>query len=127
MLFNALFYLFSGASNLRSLQATYPKCAEYIDILVYIIHAKFKSERTKDNGYTGCTKMEKSIKTIGRRISAVCISFLYYSSMSKLLPPIGRDTGNNLFVQNANQLLYFQSNSAINFHFSVFYEFQQPK
>ena len=31
------FYLFSGASNLRSLQATYLKFDEYVDILVQII------------------------------------------------------------------------------------------
>ena len=66
------FYLFSGASNLRSVQATYLKCAEYIDILVCIIHVKFKNDRTKDNGYNGplpvARKMEKNIKKNVRRI-----------------------------------------------------------
>ena len=35
------------------------KFAEYVDILEQIIYAKYKNNRAKDNGYTGCTKMEK--------------------------------------------------------------------
>ena len=34
-----------------------------------------------------------------KRISAICISLLCYSTMSKLLPSIVRDTGSNLLVQ----------------------------
>ena len=75
--------MFSGASNLRSLQVIYLKF-----ILVYIIHKNFKNDRTKDNGYTdhitGYTKMEKNIKKISNKISAVCVSLLCYSTMSKL-------------------------------------------
>ena len=53
------FDLFSCASNLRSLQATYLKyLAEYVDKLVQIVYKKFKNHREKDNG---CTKMEKSV------------------------------------------------------------------
>ena len=89
------FFLFSGA-NLRSLQTTHMKCAEHVDILAQIICAKFKNDTTKDNGYTKCMKTEK---TIPKRISAVCISLLCYSTMSKLLPSIVRDTGSNLLVQ----------------------------
>ena len=55
---NALIIFFSGVSNLRSLQATDLKFAEYVEISVQIIYTKFKNDRTKDNGYTGCTKME---------------------------------------------------------------------
>ena len=36
---------------------------------------------------------------VQRRISAVYISLLCYSTMSKLTPSIVRDTGNNLVVQ----------------------------
>ena len=48
--------------------------AEYEDILVQIIYAKFKNDTAKDNGYTKCTKMLKNF--CQRRISAVCISLL---------------------------------------------------
>ena len=79
----------SGASNLRSLQATNLKCAEYVDKLVQVIHAKFKNDRSHRKGH-----FKKIV-----RISAVCISLLCYNSMSKLLPYVARDTGNNLLVQ----------------------------
>ena len=59
------FYMFSGASNSRSLQATYLKFAEYVDILVQIIYAKFKNDRTKNSGDTGCMKMEKNFFSSG--------------------------------------------------------------
>ena len=49
------FYLFSGASNLRSLQNTYLKFAEYVDILAQIIYAKL-NDRAIDYGYTRCMK-----------------------------------------------------------------------
>ena len=55
------FYLFSGAPNWRSLQATYMKFVEYVDMLVEIVFAKFKNDRAKDSGNTGCTKMENNI------------------------------------------------------------------
>ena len=54
-------FLYVCDSNLSSFQATYLKFAEYVDIVVQIIYAKFKNYRSKDNGYTGCTKMEKNI------------------------------------------------------------------
>ena len=38
----AVILMFSNASNLRSLQATYLKFAEYVDILVQVIYVKFK-------------------------------------------------------------------------------------
>ena len=41
-----LFYLFSGASNLNSLQDTDMKFPEYVDILVQIIYAKFENDGT---------------------------------------------------------------------------------
>ena len=43
-----LVFMFSGASNLRSLQPTYLKFAEYVDTLVQVIYAEFKNDRTKD-------------------------------------------------------------------------------
>ena len=52
--------MFPGTSNLRSLQATYMKFAEHVDIWVQIIYAKFKNDRAKDNGDTRCMKMEKN-------------------------------------------------------------------
>ena len=52
------FYLFSGASNFSSFQSTYLKFAEYVDISV---QNNIKNDGAKDNGYTGCTKMEKNI------------------------------------------------------------------
>ena len=75
-------------------QATYLKFGEYVDILVKIIYAKFKND--KDNGYTGCKKIENFL--LPTRISAVCISLLCYSTMSKLLASIVRDTGNQVLV-----------------------------
>ena len=91
------FDLFLGASNLRSLQATNLKCAEYVDILVQVTHAKFNNDRSHRKGH---------FKKIAR-ISAVCIS-LCYNSMSKLLPYVGRDTGNNLLVQYASSCYTFR-------------------
>ena len=52
--------MFSGASILRSLQATYLRFAEYVDILEQIISTTFKNDRAKDSEYTGCTKMENN-------------------------------------------------------------------
>ena len=43
---------------------------EYVDILVQIIYAKFKNDRTKDNGDTGCTKMEKNFSE--KDFSSMC-------------------------------------------------------
>ena len=62
-------------------------------ILVQII--EFKNNRAKDTGCTGCMKLEKKM-FLFLRISAACISLLCYSTMSKLILSIGRDTGNNL-------------------------------
>ena len=63
--------MFSGASNLKCLKATYLKFAIYVDILEHIIFAKLKNDRTKDNEFTRCTKMEFLFP---RKISTVCIS-----------------------------------------------------
>ena len=65
--------MFSGASNSRSLQAIYLKFAEYVDILVQIIYAKFKNDRTKNSGDTGCMKMEKNFLVLG-----ICFNVLFY-------------------------------------------------
>ena len=51
------FDLFSGASNLRSLQAAYLKFFEYVDMLVQIIYAKFKNDRTM--GILGAQNIKK--------------------------------------------------------------------
>ena len=80
-----------------SLQAIYLKFGEYVYVLVRIIYAEFKNDRAKDNGYTGCIKMEKTF--FPRKIPTVCTSLLCYSTMSKLTLSVVRDTGNNLLVQ----------------------------
>ena len=89
------FDLFSGASNLRSLRTTYLKCAEYVDILKQIC----KIHEGKGQWLYRVQKNGKETFLFPRRISAVCISLLCYSTMTNLPPSIVRDTGNNLLVQ----------------------------
>ena len=84
---------------MRSLQATYLKFAECVDILVQVIYTKFKHDRVKDRGDIGCTKMEKKKNYFISEDFMYCIPLLFYSTMSKLPPSIDRDTDNNLLVQ----------------------------
>ena len=53
---------------------------------------------SKDNLYKESMNMEKNFFYFPRRISGVCSSLFCYSTMSKLLPSIVRDTRNNLLV-----------------------------
>ena len=78
---------------MRTVQATYLKFAEYVDILVHIIYIKFQNDRTKDNRYTGSMKIEKNIK----KHSEMDFSSLYFFVLQ--LPSIVRDAGNNLLIQ----------------------------
>ena len=59
--------------------ATFLKFAEYVDMLIQIIYAKFKNDRTKDNGYTGCKKMEKNFFSKNDFSSLYFIVVLQYS------------------------------------------------
>ena len=95
-----IFICFSSASNLRCLQATYMKFAEYIDILIQIIYAKVKNNRAKDNRDTRCTNMENKKfffqEGFQQSVFHCCVT------MFKLLPSIVRETGNNILIQSAS-------------------------
>ena len=65
-----------------SLQARYLKSADRIGIHIgteyFIIYANFKNDRTKDNGYIRCTKMEKKVLKISKKnFSMYCIVLQY--------------------------------------------------
>ena len=62
--------LFSGASNLRSLQAIYLKFVEYVDILVQIVYAKFKHNKENNNGYTIWRKIKYFVLPVASVIQA---------------------------------------------------------
>ena len=76
------------------------KCAEYIDILEQIIYEKFKNDSTKDNWYTGRTKMEKNIifrEGFKQSIFYCCVTVQCLNChhiLSEILI-----TGNNVLVQ----------------------------
>ena len=91
------FYWFSGASNLRRLQATYLKFAEYVDILMQIIYAKLKEGRTKDNGYIDARKWKRTLN----KNSEKNFSSLYFIVVLQYIVQIAivRDTDSNLLIQ----------------------------
>ena len=92
--------MFSGTSKLRRPQATHLKSAENVDILIQIICAKVNNDRTKDNRCTECTEIENIFFLFQWKISAVCISLLCYSTMSKLPGILAITyTGNNIYWQ----------------------------
>ena len=91
--------MFSGASNSRSLQAIYLKFAEYVDILVQIIYAKFKNDRTKNSGDTGCMKMEKNFFSSGNLFKC---SFLFSCTFVLSFFNLGKKICTNMSTYSAN-------------------------
>ena len=82
-----------------ALRSLFLKLAEYVDIIGtdYLCkNSRMIGQRTM--GILGARKW-KRIYFLFPRISAVCISLLCYSTVSKLLPSIVRDTDNNILVQ----------------------------
>ena len=77
-------------------------------------------------GVLGVRKWKRKF-VFPRRISAVCISLLCYSTMSKLPPYIVRDTGNNILFIYAASCYTFRIIQPLTLTFFIFYEFQQPK
>ena len=64
---------------------------------MHIICAKYKNDGTKDNGYTGCRKMEYRVFFIISEKKFIGLYLLLcYGTMSTLPPSVVRDTDNNL-------------------------------
>ena len=72
-----LFYLFSGVSNLRILQATYLKFAEYVDIVKQIIYAKFNNDRATNIVYTS---LDYRVYGNGKKYNSMYFTVLYFIS-----------------------------------------------
>ena len=56
-----LHLLFYMIFHFRSLQGAILKFAEYVDVLVLIIYAKFKNDGEKDYGYSGYMRIRQNI------------------------------------------------------------------
>ena len=107
------FDLFSSASNLRGLQATYLKFAEYVDILEQIVYEKFKYCREKDSWVY---RVQGNWKTIFFRfpkvISAACISLLCYSTTGlefnlKLVGSLTKSGGQEIIAIKSHNVTLF--------------------
>ena len=80
---------------IKTLQATFQKCAFYVDILVQITYVKsYKNSKMTGSRTMGTLGARKWEKVISKMVSAACISLLCYSTTSKLLRSIVRNSGN---------------------------------